>query len=117
MKRHNSSTSKTEVRTSENSSEKPIQPISASTDFVSGELYLFHDKDPACPAAGSLWGIYDRQEAGKIYLESSCTHPHLFRKWHALPAPYRYCRRATRPELRDYICNLTIFENREFTTL
>lgn len=118
MKRHNSSTSETEVRTSENSFEKPIHLIADCTVFQSGELYLFHDKDPDCPAESSLWGIYDRTEAGRLYLESSCClHPHGFRKWHVLPGFYRYCRQATRSELRDYICNLIFEENREFALL
>ncbi|MDE6779080.1 MAG: hypothetical protein K2J51_06415 [Alistipes sp.] len=77
-----------------------------------GELYLFHSKDPQCPASSSLWGIYDKYEYGRLYLESSSRNQRSFRKWHALPKHYRYCRLSSRSELRDYIWNLSYSESR-----
>ena len=78
--------------------------------FTIGELYLFHPTDPLCPAESSLWGVYDKIEDGIIYLEHSTTDGRHFRLWEELPERYRYCRLATRLELRDYMYNLGIFE-------
>ncbi len=74
--------------------------------FCDGELYLFHSANPICPAMSSLWGIFDRVESGVIYLESSSRDLQRFRLWHPLPAQYRYCRLATRMELKDYVSAL-----------
>lgn len=74
--------------------------------FAIGELYLFHPMKKYCPARSSLWGIYDKTEDGIIYLESSTLDLIHFRIWHRLPDEYRYARRATRQELRDYMYNL-----------
>ncbi len=70
--------------------------------FRVGDVYLFHRSDIHCPSTSSLWGQYDKQESGRVYLESSSRDLRTFRKWHALPWEYRYCRRASRSELRDY---------------
>lgn len=78
--------------------------------FISGDLYLFHPTDRACPAAGSLFGIYDKTAEGIIYLESSSSDLIHFRLWHRLPDDCCYCRRASRRELRDYIFNLACHE-------
>ena len=77
-----------------------------SAKFVIGDLYLFHPTKKYCPSRSSLWGIYDKTEDGIIYLESSTLDHIHFRVWHRLPDGYRYCRRATRQELRDYMYNL-----------
>lgn len=75
-------------------------------DFEIGELYLFHRTKAGCPSEESLWGVFDRIEAGHIRLESSSSDLRGFRLWHRLPADYRYARRASRAELRDYAFNL-----------
>lgn len=74
--------------------------------FIIGDLYLFHPTKKYCPSRSSLWGIYDKMEDGIIYLESSTIDLHHFAIWHRLPDGYRYTRRATRRELRDYMYNL-----------
>lgn len=78
--------------------------------FAIGELYLFHCTDRACPAAGSLWGIFDRQCDRRIYLETSSRDLRRFERGLCLPVQYRYSRQATRTELRDYIYNLAAWE-------
>lgn len=55
---------------------------------------------------GSLWGVFDKRIGDTIYLESSSLNLQNFRKWHLLPIAYRFCRLATRSELRDYTANL-----------
>ena len=42
----------------------------------------------------------------RLSLESSSHNLRSFRHWHILPEEYRYCRRASRHELRDYISGL-----------
>lgn len=79
--------------------------------FIEGEIYLFNRTDPTCPAEGSLWGVFDKRIEDTIYLESSSLNLQDFRKWHLLPIDYRFCRLATRSELRDYTANLSWFEN------
>lgn len=83
----------------------------ADATLQAGELYLFHSKNPLCPASSSLWGIFDKYESGRIYLESSSLNQRSFRIRHPLPPRYRYCRLSSRSELRDYIWNLSYFEN------
>lgn len=78
--------------------------------FRIGELYLFHHNDPRCPAKGSLWGIFDRRELGCLYLESSSLDLQTFYPYHILPVGYRYCRLASRGELRDYLSGLIYSE-------
>lgn len=77
-----------------------------SQKFIIGELYLFHPEKKHCPAHDSLWGIYNSIDSGKINLESSSLDLRNFSKWHSLPSKYKYSRRATRTELRDYMYNL-----------
>lgn len=74
--------------------------------FIIGELYLFHPKMKHCPAHESLWGIYNSIADGKIALESYSLDLEHFAKWCCLPTKYKYSRRATRAELRDYMYNL-----------
>lgn len=78
-----------------------IQQIS----FKVGEVYLFHPANSQCPNEESLWGLYDKCEENTVYLETcSWDHRHFFRG-QRLPVEYRFCRLATREELRDYIVN------------
>lgn len=74
--------------------------------FRSGEVYLFHGTNPECPARSSLWGMFDVKRDGVVYLESSTRNGKDFALWHPLPARYRFCRLATKIELRDYILAL-----------
>lgn len=78
--------------------------------LVTGALYLFHTTDRLCPSESSLWGVFDKDTHGIISLESSSRDLQEFRFWHRLSRDYRYCRRASRSELRDYITNLTYYE-------
>jgi len=102
MKKHNAHGPKSERRG------LPVRLFTLShtvleTTFRAGEVYLFHRTDCRCPPTSSLWGQYAGQEHGRPCLESSTPDLHAFRLWHVLPADYRYCRRATRSELRDYV--------------
>ena len=81
--------------------------------FISGELYLFHPTDRSCSARGSLFGIFDKIADDILYLESSSSDLIHFRLWHRLPSGYRYCRHASRTELRDYIFDLALYERLE----
>ncbi len=78
--------------------------------FIPGEVYLFHRTDPECPADGSLYGIIDKETSDAIHLESSSSDLQTFRHWYRLAEDYRYCRMASRSELRDYIFNLACDE-------
>jgi len=78
--------------------------------FIAGELYVFHATDCTCPADGSLFGIFDKETSAGICLESSSRDFVHFCLWHRLPPEYRYCRLASRDELRDYIFNLVCYE-------
>ena len=75
-----------------------------------GELYLFRRTERAYSASGSLFGIFDKEVSGVIYMESSSSDLCHFRMRHRLPRGYRCSRRATRSELRDYIFNLACYE-------
>ncbi len=88
-------------------------PVRSMPDFEVGDLYLFHPSDPRCPSESSLWGLFDRCEGERILLESSSEGTlSEFKAWHPLPEEYRYCRPATRPELRDYMWALGFYEAR-----
>lgn len=86
----------------------------ARVRFTMGELYLFHPTAADCPAEGALWGVFDKRSGDEILLESSSEDLHRFRTWHRLPDGYRFCRRATRAELRDYMFNLSLAESLPF---
>ncbi len=81
------------------------------SSFRIGELYLFHTNHPLCPSATSLWGFYDKAQDGSIILEHSTQDLHHFRLRHYLSKRYRYCRLATRAELRDYMYNLGVCDS------
>jgi len=85
-------------------------PFTAHHHLLSGTLYLFHRSNPSCPTADSLFGLIDKTNMGIIYLESSSSDLLRFRLWHRLPGHYRYHRRASRSEFRDYIFNLAYYE-------
>lgn len=98
---------------------RPNHPSTSNTKalhsqkFIIGELYLFHPKIKHCPAHDSLWGIFNSIDSGKINLESYSLDLQNFSKWHYLPSKYKYSRRATRAELRDYMYNLGQIENKD----
>ena len=73
--------------------------------FRMGEVYLFHARDPLCGPCGSLWATYDKTCGGRIHLEASTSDHRRFALRQELPDSYRYCRLATRDELRDYMTN------------
>ncbi len=85
--------------------------------FRTGEVYLFHPSLPHCPTKSSLWGVFDRTSSGVIPLESSSRDLQSFRLWHPLPAQYRYCRLATRTELREYVAALMWYETHKSKVL
>lgn len=87
--------------------------LTQATQFRIGDLYLFHTSNPRCPSSSSLWGFYDKRINGVIYLEHSSYNLHNFSLWHPLHTLYRYCRLATRNELRDYMYNLGWFESKK----
>lgn len=78
--------------------------------FRCGELYLFHESNPHCPSSESLWGIFDGIVGKQIYLESATRDQLTYHLWRPLSATFRYVRRATRQELRDYSYNLALWE-------
>ncbi len=83
-----------------------IPRLALERQFQLGELYLFHRTNYRCPAISSLWGIFNDYKEGRLFLESSSRDLRTFRHWHIVPKEYRYCRRASRHELRDYISGL-----------
>ena len=85
-------------------------PTHAVARLETGELYLFHISDPTCPAASSLWGVFDYRKESKIFLETSSFDLMTFRYRHPLPASYRFLRLATRTEAMDYMYNLGAWE-------
>ena len=98
-------------RTSLSTSDSSFQFLQAS-HYRAGELYLFCRTERPYPSSGSLFGIFDKEASGVIYLESSSSDLCHFRLWHRLPRGYRCSRCATRSELRDYIFNLACYEYR-----
>lgn len=75
-------------------------------DFRVGDVYLFHASDSRCDPDSALWGLFDRREGERILLECYTTDMNHFEKWKPLPAGYRFCRMATRDELRDFTANM-----------
>ena len=78
------------------------------------ELYIFHAGNPTCPTDETLWGFISEIDARGVLLEHGSTDLRNFRIWYALPTKYRYCRLATRAELRDYMFALGLFCGRSF---
>lgn len=79
--------------------------------FKIGEVYLFNIRDPRCAAHDSLWATYDKHCAGAIHLEAVTRDSRRFVLRKTLPAAYRYCRVATRSELRDYMTGMALAMN------
>lgn len=84
------------------------------TAFQTGELYLFHTSNPHCPPTESLWGIYHETTPNGLFLESYTADHRTFLLWQPLPRTYRFARRASRQELRDYTYNLALWECRRY---
>lgn len=85
----------------------------AETTFEEGEVYLFHSSDAACPAESSLWGVFGNRSRTQIFLESSAAADlEHFVLYGLLPIDYRYCRMASRAEMRDYVYALACCERR-----
>ena len=75
--------------------------------FRIGDVYLFHDTDPECQSRTALWGIVDKRSAeGRIHMEVFTPNLKNYRFWTLLPEKYRFCRLATREELRDFSFSL-----------
>lgn len=70
--------------------------------FACGELYLFSDVPRMRDPESCLWGVYDRTDSGRIYLEHMACDLTPIGHWLPLPSEYRYARRASRDELRDF---------------
>ena len=70
--------------------------------FEKDEVYLFHACDPDCPSDSSLWALINDFDGNSLRIESSTTDLQTFVRWKPLPAKYRYCRPATRDELREF---------------
>lgn len=98
-------------RTSLSARDSSFQFLQAS-HYRAGELYLFCRTERSCRSSGRLFGIFDKEASGVLYLESSSSNLCHFHLWHRLPRGYRCSRRATRSELRDYIFNLACYEYR-----
>ena len=85
----------------------------AETEFEEGEVYLFHPSDAECPAESSLWGIFGNRSRTQVFLESSAAADlEHFVLSGLLPIDYRYCRLASRAEMRDYVYALACCERR-----
>ena len=77
--------------------------------FAVGEIYLFRNQHNL-----SIIGVFDKCEDGQIILESA-TYTTCYREFflnYAIPAEYKYWRRASRSELRDYMYNLGVYETK-----
>ena len=77
--------------------------------FVAGEVYLFRNQHNL-----SIIGVFDKCENGQVMLESA-TYTTNYREFYfryVLPDEYKYWRRASRPELRDYMYNLGVYETK-----
>ncbi len=81
-------------------------------NFLAGEIYLFHPADPSCPPEDSLWGMFYEYGDGDVRLESMSCDLRRFVIRQPLPEGYRYCRRATRSELVEYMTALAFAARR-----
>jgi len=78
-------------------------------NFECGDVYLFNVDDPACLPKNSLWGLFDRiSDNGVIRLEAATSDLTHFYIGYELPPHFRFCRHATRGELRDFAFNMNI---------
>lgn len=81
--------------------------ITSDCDLESGELYIFMTRPD--DRSRCIWGMFDSREQNRIRLEVSSLDLKTFRHYESLPQRYRYCRRATRDELRDFFFNCGYF--------
>lgn len=63
---------------------------------------IFSDVPRMRDPESCLWGVYDRTDSGRIYLEHMACDLTPIGHWLPLPSEYRYARRASRDELRDF---------------
>lgn len=78
--------------------------------FKNEEVYLFHPNDPSCPNSTSLWALIFEFDGDSLRVESYTTDLRTFTLWKPLPPKYKYCRMATREELRQFISNYAYYE-------
>ena len=83
-------------------------------EFETGELYLFSTSEYNSSEEECLWGVFDKTEPAKVCLETSSRNMVTFKKFVNLPPEYRYCRLASRDELRDYTYNQGCYESRSY---
>ena len=84
---------------------EPIHP------FIEGDVYLFSRDDELCRTINCLWGEFSKIENGAIYLNNISTDCEIFIPGeHRLPDGYRFYRRSTRAELRDFSFNKSSYE-------
>ncbi len=86
-------------------------------EFEVGDVYLFHTDDPACPADSSLWAVFDKRVGDRVFLNSVTDDLMYFDTGYRLPLHYRYCRIATKAELRDFAFALRRFEGKRVETM
>lgn len=79
-------------------------------NFKNGEVYLLHANDPNCPSDGSLWALISESDEAALRVESCSSNLRTFTLWKPLPTKYKYCRLATREELREFISNYAYYE-------
>ena len=89
---------------------RPLSLAFPNVDFTPGELYLFHATDKECPVEGAMWGVFDKYDDGRLYLESASFDLIHFAHWMPLGEEYGYCRVSSREELRDYVAAATFAE-------
>lgn len=85
------------------------KPVS-TCKLEAGEVYLFFRQGVPASMERVLWAMVDRRDGETLFLESSSPDLRHFQKWHRLSSSYRYCRRSTRAELRDYMVGLVCQE-------
>lgn len=78
-------------------------------NFECGEVYLFSIDDPACPPENSLWGMFGHiSDTGSVWLEAATSDLICFRVGYELPPHFKFCRLASRGELRDFAFNMNV---------
>lgn len=82
--------------------------------FRFGEVYLFHRSSRRCEPRTALWGLFDKRSGDDILLECSSADLIHFDTWKRLPSGYRYCRKASRAELRDFTAGMIVAEMDRF---
>ncbi len=102
---------------SDSATKNQLSNYIAADRFTIGDVYLFNKTDPKCPRSSSLWGVLDKCEGDTVYLESCSNDREKFDTWCRLPEDYRYCRLATRTEMRQYIFDQTWHESRKILGL